>query len=164
MQIRNRVRELRMVRASELVPNVKNWRKHPPAQAEALRGLLTEIGYSDVLLARETTDGKLMLVDGHLRQQVTPNMEVPVAVLDLTEAEADLLLATLDPLTAMATSDTKRVEALLSTVRSDDAAVGALLERVAREAGCQPVCGELLILGKSVIRHTQARLPLADPA
>jgi hypothetical protein len=41
MQIRNRVRELRMVRASELVPNRKNWRKHSPAQAEALRGLLS---------------------------------------------------------------------------------------------------------------------------
>jgi DNA modification methylase len=92
-----------------------------------------------VLLARETADGKLMLIDGHLRQQVTPNMEVPVAVLDVTEAEADLLLMTLDPLAAMANGDAERVEALLSTVRSDDAAVGALLERVAREAGCQPV-------------------------
>src|SRR5258708_1078620 len=139
MQIRNRVRELRMVRASELVPNLKNWRKHPPAQAEALRGLLSQIGYSDVLLVRETADGKLMLIDGHLRQQVTPSMEVPVAVLDLSEQEADLLLMTLDPLAAMADGDAKRVEALLSTVRSDDAAVGALLERVAREAGCQPV-------------------------
>jgi len=139
MQIRNRVRELRTVLASELLPNRKNWRKHSPAQAEALRGLLGEIGYSDVLLARETDGGKLMLIDGHLRQQVTPDMEVPVAVLDVTEAEADLLLATLDPLAAMATGDAKRVEALLSTVRSDDAAVGALLERMAREAGCQPV-------------------------
>jgi len=64
---------------------------------------------------------------------------VPVAVLDITEAEADLLLMSLDPLAAMAKGDAKRVEALLSTVRSDDAAVGALLERVAREAGCQPV-------------------------
>jgi DNA modification methylase len=138
MQIRDRVKELRRVRASELLPNPKNWRKHPPAQAEALRGLLIEIGHSDVLLARETADGKLMLIDGHLRAETTPDTMVPVAVLDITEAEGDLLLMTLDPLAAMAIGDAKRVEALLSTVRSDDAAVGALLERVAREAGSQP--------------------------
>jgi hypothetical protein len=139
MRIRDRVKELRRVRASELLPNPKNWRKHPPAQAEALRGLLTEIGYSDVLLARETSDGKLILIDGHLRAETTPDTTVPVAVLDLSEQEADLLLMSLDPLAAMADGDAKRVEELLSTVRSDDAAVGALLERVAREAGCQRV-------------------------
>jgi hypothetical protein len=137
MHIRDRVKELRRVRASELLPNPKNWRKHPPAQAEALRGLLTEIGNSDVLLARETADGKLMLIDGHLRAETMPDTMVPVAVLDITEAEGDLLLMTLDPLAAMAKGDAKRVEALLSTVRSDDAAVGALLERVGREAGWQ---------------------------
>jgi len=138
MGIRDRVKELRRVKASELLPNPKNWRTHPPAQAEALRSLLSEIGYSDVLLARETPDGKLMLIDGHLRAETTPDTKVPVAVLDLTEAEADVLLMTLDPLAAMAKGDAQRVEALLATVRSDDAAVGALLERVAREAGCQP--------------------------
>ncbi len=96
MQIKDRVKELRRVKASELLPNPRNWRKHSPAQAEALRGLLREVGYSDVLLARETADGKLMLIDGHLRQQVTPNMEVPVAVLDVTEQEADILLKRAD--------------------------------------------------------------------
>jgi hypothetical protein len=49
VQIRNRVRELRMVRARELLPNRKNPRRHPAAQAAALRGLLAEIGYADVL-------------------------------------------------------------------------------------------------------------------
>jgi hypothetical protein len=122
MHIRDRVKELRRVRASELLPNPKNWRKHPPAQAEALRGLLTEIGNSDVLLARETGDGKLMLIDGHLRAETMPDTMVPVAVLDITEAEGDLLLMTLDPLAAMAKGDAKRVEALLSTVRSDETA------------------------------------------
>ena len=139
MQIRDRVKELRRVRASELLPNPRNWRRHGPAQQAALKGLLGEIGHADVLLARETADGKLMLIDGHLRAETTPDTMVPVAVLDITEAEGDLLLMTLDPLAAMATGDAKRVEALLSTVRSDDAAVGALLERVGREAGCQPV-------------------------
>jgi hypothetical protein len=34
--------------ARDLVPNKKNWRRHPLAQADALRGLLGEIGYAYV--------------------------------------------------------------------------------------------------------------------
>jgi hypothetical protein len=64
--IRDRIRELRRVRARDLVPHPKNWRKHPRAQAAALRGLLTEIGYADALLVRELRDGALMIIDGHL--------------------------------------------------------------------------------------------------
>jgi hypothetical protein len=81
MQIRNRIKALRQVRAADLIPNPKNWRKHPKAQADALRGLLAEVGYADALLARELPDGKLMLVDGHLRAETTPDSEVPVLVL-----------------------------------------------------------------------------------
>jgi hypothetical protein len=50
------------------------------------------------LLARELPDGRLQLIDGHLRSDITPDMDVPVLILDITEAEADKLLATLDPL------------------------------------------------------------------
>jgi hypothetical protein len=31
------------------VPNPRNWRTHPKVQADALRGLLAEIGYADAL-------------------------------------------------------------------------------------------------------------------
>jgi hypothetical protein len=89
MKIRDRIQGLRRVRASELVPHPKNWRRHTRAQADALKGLFAEIGYADALLARELPDGRLMTIDGHLRAQTTPNMEVPVLVLDVTEEEAD---------------------------------------------------------------------------
>jgi len=65
--IKDRIRELRRVRARDLLPNPKNWRIHPRAQADALRGLLAEVGYADALLVRELPDGQLMLIDGHLR-------------------------------------------------------------------------------------------------
>ena len=45
--VRDRIKELRRVRARDLVRNPKNWRRHPKAQAEALKGLLTEIGCAD---------------------------------------------------------------------------------------------------------------------
>ncbi len=88
MNVRDRIKELRRVPAGKLRPNAKNWRKHPQAQQDALRGVLAEIGYADALLARELPDGSLELIDGHLRAETTPDMEVPVLVVDLDEKEA----------------------------------------------------------------------------
>lgn len=133
IRIHDRIRELRRVRAHDLLPNPKNWRRHPKAQVDALRGLLTEIGYADALLARELPDGRLMLIDGHLRAETTPNMEVPVLVLDLDEAEADKLLATLDPLAAMAERDGDRIKTLLESVQTNSPAVEQVLRRAAGE-------------------------------
>jgi DNA modification methylase len=138
IKIRDRVKELRRVRASELLPNPKNWRRHGREQAAALKGLLSEIGLADALLARELPDGKLMLIDGHLRAETTPEMEVPVLILDVNEAEADKLLLTLDPLAAMAETDAQRLQELLATVTTDSTGVTALLERLAGEDGWQP--------------------------
>ena len=39
LQIRDRIKDLRRVRAGDLVPNPKNWRRHPRAQANALGAL-----------------------------------------------------------------------------------------------------------------------------
>jgi DNA modification methylase len=115
------------------LPNRKNWRRHPAEQAAALRVVLGEIGYADVLTARETPDG-LVLIDGHLRAETTPNMMVPVAIVDLSEDEADKFLLTADPLTGMAVADAKQVEALLATVRFESESIGALLKNIAGEA------------------------------
>ena len=131
IQIRDRIKELRRVRAKGLVQNPKNWRRHPKAQAEALRGLLAEVGYAGALLVRELPDGRLMIIDGHLRAETTPDSIVPVLVLDVTEEEADKILLTHDPLGAMAESDAERIKALLTTVRTDSEAVQELLKRIA---------------------------------
>ena len=72
MQIRDRIKELRRVPARELRPNPKNWRTHPPAQQDALRGVLAEIGYAGALLVRELDNESLELIDGHLRQKPRP--------------------------------------------------------------------------------------------
>ena len=92
MKIRDRIKAIRRVPARDLLPNPKNWRSHPPAQRDALQGLLAELGYCDAAIARELPDGRLQLIDGHLRCETTPDMEVPVLVLDVTDAEADKLL------------------------------------------------------------------------
>jgi hypothetical protein len=126
MQIKDRIKELRRVKASELIPNPKNWRTHPVAQQDALRNVLAEVGYADALIARETPEG-LMLVDGHLRAETTPDSEVPVLVLDINEAEADLVLATLDPLASMAEADTEALRALVNGISTDNDNLQSLL-------------------------------------
>ena len=90
---------------------------------------MDEIGYVDVLIARELPDGRLGLIDGHLRRDTTPDQEVPVIVVDVTEEEADKILATLDPLAAMAELDSERITLLLTTVQTNSEAVRELLKR-----------------------------------
>jgi DNA modification methylase len=126
-QIRDRIREFRRVRAGSVLDNPRNWRRHSKSQAAALRGLLKEIGFASALLVRELADGRLMLIDGHLRAHTAPDMEMPVLILDVTEEEADKLLATLDPLAAMAESDSERLKNLLQRVKTDSSAVEELL-------------------------------------
>src|SRR5207245_1574436 len=132
--VRDRVVELVRVPAGELRPNPHNWRRHPQAQRAALRSLLHQIGYADALLARREGHS-LVLIDGHLRQSLDPHQSVPVLVLDVTEEEADTLLATLDPLAALATSDSAALADLLGRVEASSQAVADLLAKVAREAG-----------------------------
>lgn len=130
MHIRDRIRELRRVRASDLVPNPKNWRTHPENQKNVLRGVLSEIGYADALIARELDDGRLMLIDGHLRAETTPEQEVPVLVLDIDEDDSDKLLALLDPLSGMAGKDEELLAALVSEVETENKAISDLLYEI----------------------------------
>ena len=136
MKIRDRVKELRRVRAGELLPNERNWRKHPKAQQDALQGILAEIGYAGALIAYETPKG-LKLIDGHLRASTTPDTEVPVLVLDVDEVEAAKLLASLDPLAAMAEADAGALDSLLRDVQTGSQALADMLTNLAEEAGCE---------------------------
>ncbi|HEX4613170.1 MAG TPA: DNA methyltransferase [Urbifossiella sp.] len=137
MTIRDRVRELRRVRGRDLAPNPKNWRTHPPEQLDALRGVLAEVGFAGAALAYELPDGSLRLIDGHARAETAPDAEIPVLVLDVTEAEADVLLATFDPLGAMAGADASKLDALLRDVRTSNDAIAGMLQGLAEEAGCE---------------------------
>jgi nucleotide-binding universal stress UspA family protein len=79
-----------------------------------------------------------MLIDGHLRADVSPDAEWPVLVLDVDEAEAGTLLATLDPLADMAEADPAKLDALLRDVETGSQELAAMLEKLAEEAGIVP--------------------------
>ncbi len=128
---RDRIKELRRVPAGELQANPKNWRTHPKAQQDALKAVLSEIGYSDALIARELPDGSLELIDGHLRADTTPDQEVPVLIVDLTDAEAEKMLLLLDPLASMAEADGELLRQLMASCPIDDVAVNEILDGLA---------------------------------
>ncbi len=132
--LRDRIKELRRVRAAELLPHPLNWRLHPPEQRAVLEALLREVGFANALLVRELPDGRLQLIDGHLRAETAPEMEVPVLVLDVDESEAEKLLATLDPVAALAAADAKAVAALRERISSQEVEVAAFLDSVRDEA------------------------------
>lgn len=134
MKLRDRIKELRRVPASDLMPNPKNWRTHPQAQQDALRGVLAEVGIADAVLARETPSG-LMLIDGHLRAETAHDSILPVLILDVDEAEADKLLATLDPLAAMAEADAAKLDGLLREIDTGSEALQQMLADLADDAG-----------------------------
>jgi hypothetical protein len=100
--IRNRIKAHRRVRAGDLLPHELNFRLHPEMQRNALWAVYQEVGFARSLLAYELPDGRLKLIDGHLRRDIDPDMEVEVEILDLTDEEAKVLLLSIDPLAALA--------------------------------------------------------------
>lgn len=132
---RNRVIELRSVRPADLADHPHQWRGHPAHQQTALRGVLQEIGIAGALLAYDSPTTGLTSIDGHLRKRLDPQIPWPTLILDVTDAEAALLLATLDPLSAMADADRAQLADLLQEVQSENSAVQQLLAQVAEQLG-----------------------------
>jgi hypothetical protein len=141
--IRNRVVERVRMDVAGLARNARNWRRHPAGQREAMTGILADIGQVGELYAyrSERNDGKLTLIDGHLRTEI--GGEWDVAITDLNDAEADKLLLTYDPLGAMAVPDKERLEALMRDVRTANESVATMLADLAQRNGIAPAREDL---------------------
>src|SRR5947209_5605684 len=117
--VRNRIKAHRRVRAGDLVPHEFNFRAHPELQRAALLALYCQVGFARSLLAYELPDGRLKLIDGHLRRDLDPNMEVDVEVLDVDDDEARALLLSLDPLAALAQTQDQIQQRLMELTPTD---------------------------------------------
>lgn len=113
-----------------LSPNPANWRKHPAGQAAALKDLLAEVGWAGVLLYNERTK---RLIDGHLRKEIASGKPAPVVIGDWSEEQERKILATLDPVAAMAEGNKTALKELLASVETESASVNALLDKLASE-------------------------------
>lgn len=119
MAYRNRIVGHGEVDPTQLLANHKNWRIHPSTQEDALAGVLEEVGWVDSILVNQRTG---FVIDGHLRaaHAISHNEAlVPVDYVDVSEEEEDKILATFDPISAMATTDTAKLTDLLAGINAD---------------------------------------------
>lgn len=132
---RNRIVAHGDVAPADLVPNPRNWRGHPDDQQRAVGGSLATVGWVIEILVNRATGH---LVDGHLRVELAlarGESTVPVTYVELSEDEERLVLASLDPLAAMATAEREQLGALLAGLEAQDDGLAALLDDLAREHG-----------------------------
>lgn len=135
----NRIVGEDMVDADQLLANPTNWRIHPKHQQTALAGVLDNVGWVQRVIVNQRTGH---VIDGHLRASlaISRGEQVPVIYVDVDEDEERLILATLDPLAAMAATDAEMLEDLLrglgdTALVQDDEALRALLGAITGEAG-----------------------------
>lgn len=110
---RTRVTRVAEIDPGQLLANPKNYRIHPRQQAEELERLLVTLGWVKRVIVQEGSD---LVLDGHLRVQLALRRDeerIPVAYVDVSDEEADLLLAALDASAELAVSDHAKLRALL---------------------------------------------------
>src|ERR1041384_8058337 len=119
--MKNRIKAHRKVRVGDLVPHELNPRVHGDDQRAALQALLDKIGFARSVLAYELPDGRLKLIDGHLRQsEIDADALIDVEVLDVDDAEARQLLLSIDPLAQLADYDNAALEELRRITETDN--------------------------------------------
>jgi hypothetical protein len=113
----------------ELQENPANWRRHPPGQRTVLGQALDEVGWVTQVIKNKRTGN---LVDGHVRVELAVERDepsVPVTYVDLSEDEERLVLASLDPIGALAETDAAALDTLLASL-SIDGELNALLQEM----------------------------------
>jgi DNA modification methylase len=121
-----------------LVPNPDNWRLHPKGQQEAMEGALDDIGWVAGITVNKNTG---LVVDGHLRLDLALRRGepfVPVTIVDLSPEEEAAVLATLDPISAMAKTDKAKLKGILAIAKSGNDRMQQLLESMKMKAGQLP--------------------------
>lgn len=116
---------------TQLLASPLNARIHPQTQEQALIGMLDQVGWVQRVIVSKRTGHVL---DGHLRVAAAISRgepAVPVLYVDVDDAEEKLILATMDPLSAMAGYDAEVLDQLLEHAQTDSAPLQSLLDDLA---------------------------------
>lgn len=130
---RNRIIEYGVKPADQFLAHPKNARLHPQFQRDVMQAALDSIGFVAPVI--EAKSGYLL--DGHERiyQALANNSDVPYVKVDVDEDEESYILATFDPITALAKYDTQLLDGLLQEVNSDSEAVQRMLSQLGASNG-----------------------------
>lgn len=133
--LRNRIVAHGDEKPEDLLANPRNWRRHPRHQEEALEGVLERVGWVQSVIVNRRTG---LLIDGHLRVALAKRRQeptLPVVYVDLDEGEEALVLATIDPISALADTDREQLADLLKGLEVQDPALQAMLGALAQDNG-----------------------------
>lgn len=131
--MKNRVVGLEYIKASEILPNPKNFQTHPESQKRLFAAVAEDVGMAGALIVYRTDQG-YMLIDGHMRQDMAGDEIVPVLVTDLDETEADKILATFDPIKRMAIEDEDKKQALYEVIAARESSKSDFLQAIEKAA------------------------------
>ena len=122
---------LEYIDAEQLADNPLNWRCHGAQQLDGLKAVIDEVGWAGALLYNERTE---RLIDGHARKKVSKG-PVPVLIGSWSEEDEQKILATLDPLAAMAEANEQALGELLAQIETESDALQEMLDGLAEEHG-----------------------------
>lgn len=124
---KNRIVGYANVDTDKLKANPRNWRTHSRRQQDTLSSVVQEIGVVQNIIVNQRTG---LVVDGHLRLSLAirdGQATVPVTYVDLSEAEESTIIATFDPIAALAGTDTTQLDTLLRDIETADTNIMDLL-------------------------------------
>lgn len=131
----NRIVRTEDVEVEQILFNPRNWRIHSQMQQDAIKTLLSNVGWVQQVIINETTGH---LIDGHARVQIAARdgeKTVPAVIVQLTEEEEKLILTSLDSTAGMAGIDRRKYYDLVDEIRKDyDNAYNDMLMNVSNEA------------------------------
>lgn len=125
-----RVRNLGLIqlRVGDILDNETNFRTHPVKQRQAFRGTVEKIGwygYPDVFIVSDGQPdaGRHKLIDGELRKYdllevYGPDQIIECNLTDFTPSEADIALATHDPISQLAGVSRDNLEVLTKRIEA----------------------------------------------
>jgi DNA modification methylase len=119
----------------DLISHPDNWRTHPRHQANVMEDTLDELGWLKPIVVNRNSG---LIVDGHLRHKLALKHgveTVPVAYVDITEAEEAQALITIDPVAALAGAEKEALARVLDNVDTLSESVQKLAADTAKKAG-----------------------------
>lgn len=118
----------------QLLANPKNWRLHPRYQQEALESAIADVGFIRSVTVNKRTGH---ILDGHLRAMMADRLGVPTIDVEYVDIDEDLeaeVLATFDPISALAAPDTAKLKEILDEVVTDEEPLRHMLATLAKGA------------------------------
>lgn len=131
----NRIVGMGTTKGDQLLAHPMNYKIHTAMQQDAMRGVLDEVGWIDTVKVNQRTG---FLVDGHMRvalaMREAPDDDIPVTYLDLPDDLELKALAYFDPIGYLYfTSDTEKLEEILTQVEEQDQALQRVIGDLAKQ-------------------------------